>query len=220
MNGLEFIPGVIFRFGGVVITDVVVVTWVVMAVLAAASFAITRRFSLVPSPLQEAVEALFESIKKIIEETLEVDAWAVIPLLGTLWIFIGAANLIGLVPGFKTPTADINTTFAFAAVSYLSIHYYGIRFQGLGNYLLQYTKPSPVFLPLHLIADLSRTIALAVRLFGNMLSGEMIAAILLMIAGLLVPVPLALLHFLIGLVQAYIFGALTLAFIAGGIETE
>jgi len=220
MRTIEFMPRAVLRFGGVTITDTVLYTWAVMAVLAIASYLVTRRFSLVPSPLQEAVEALFESIKGMIEDTLDVDAWAVIPLLATLWIFIGAANLIGLVPGFRTPTADINTTFAFAAVSYISIHYYGIRFQGLKEYLLQYTKPSPVFLPLHLIADVSRTLALSVRLFGNMLSGEMIAAILLVIAGLLVPVPLALLHVLIGVVQAYIFGALTLAFIAGSVGGE
>lgn len=220
MKSVEFLPGAIINLWGVVITDTVVFTWLVMALLAAASYALSSRFSLVPSPLQEAVEALFESIKNLIEDTIEFDAWEVIPLLGTLWIFIGAANLIGLVPGLRSPTADINTTFAFAAISYLSIHFYGIKFQGLKGYLRQYTKPSIVFLPLHLIADLSRTVALSVRLFGNMLSGEMIAAILLIIAGLLVPVPLALLHFLIGIVQAYIFGALTLAFIAGGIASE
>jgi len=217
MKELEFLPGTVLRLGDVVITDTVVFTWTVMAFISIASFLITRRFSLVPSPLQEAVEALFESIMNLIEETLDVDAWDVIPLLGTLWIFIGVSNLIGLVPGLKTPTADINTTFAFAVISYISIHFYGIKYQGVKGYISHYTKPSVILLPFHLLADVTRIIALAIRLFGNMLSGEMVAAILLVISGLLVPVPMALLHVIIGIVQAYIFGALTLAFISGGI---
>ena len=217
MKELEFLPGTVLRFGDVVITDTVVFTWTVMAFISIASFFIARRFSLVPSPLQEAVEALFESIKNLIEETLDVDAWDVIPLLGTLWIFIGVSNLIGLVPGLKTPTADINTTFAFAVTSYISIHFYGIKYQGVKGYISHYTEPSVILLPFHLLADVTRIIALAIRLFGNMLSGEMVAAILLVISGLLVPVPMALLHVIIGIVQAYIFGALTLAFISGGI---
>jgi F-type H+-transporting ATPase subunit a len=214
---LEFLPGTVLRFGDVVITDTVVFTWIVMAFLSIASYLLTRRLSLVPSPVQEAVEALFESIKGLIEEALDVDAWDVIPLLGTLWIFIGVSNLVGLVPGLKTPTADINTTFAFAVISYISIHFYGIKYQGIKGYISHYTEPSVILLPFHLLADVTRIVALAIRLFGNMLSGEMVAAILLVIAGLLVPVPMALLHIVIGIVQAYIFGALTLAFISGGI---
>jgi F-type H+-transporting ATPase subunit a len=217
VKGVEFLPGTIARFGNVVITDTVVCTWIVIAFLAVASYLVTRRFSLVPSPLQEAVEALFESIKNLIEDALDVDPWDVIPLLGTLWIFIGASNLVGLVPGLKTPTADINTTFAFAVIAYISIHFYGIRYQGIKGYISHYAEPSVILLPFHLLADVTRIVALAIRLFGNMLSGEMIAAILLVISGLLVPVPMALLHVIIGIVQAYIFGALTLAFISGGI---
>ena len=217
MKELEFLPGTVLRFGDVVITDTVVFTWTVMAFISIASFLVTRRFSLVPTPAQEAVEALFESIKNLIEEALDVDAWDVIPLLGTLWIFIGVSNLLGLVPGLKTPTADINTTFAFAVISYISIHFYGIKYQGIKGYISHYTEPSVILLPFHLLADVTRIIALAIRLFGNMLSGEMVAAILLVISGLLVPVPMALLHVIIGIVQAYIFGALTLAFISGGI---
>lgn len=217
MKELEFLPGTVLKFGNVVITDTVVFTWIVMVFLSIASYLITRRFSLVPSPVQEMVEALFDSIKTLIEEALDVDPWDVIPLLGTLWIFIGAANLVGLVPGLKTPTADINTTFAFAVISYISIHFYGIKYQGLKGYISHYTEPSVILLPFHLIADVTRIFALAIRLFGNMLSGEMVAAVLLVIAGLLVPVPMALLHIVIGIVQAYIFGALTLAFISGGI---
>jgi hypothetical protein len=130
--------------------------------------------------------------------------------------FIGVANLAGLVPGMGTPTADLNTTFALALVSYAMAHVVGIKAQGLRGYLAHYAEPTWVLLPFHLIAEATRTVALAVRLFGNMLSGDMVAVIILGIAGLLVPVPFDLLHVVIGLIQAYIFGMLTLVFIAGG----
>ncbi|MBI3580617.1 MAG: F0F1 ATP synthase subunit A [Nitrospinae bacterium] len=216
MRGMEFWPRTLFEFAGVEVTETVTTTWLVMILLAAASYAVSRRLSLAPSLIQEVVEALVESIKTLVEDVLDVDAWEVIPFLGTLWIFIGAANLVGLVPGLESPTADVNTTFAFAFVSYLSVHYFGVRFQGVRGYLKHYSYPTVLLLPVHLMADLARTVALSIRLFGNMLSGEMIAAILLAIVGLIVPVAMMLLHVLISIVQAYIFGALTLAFIAGG----
>ncbi|HBR21361.1 MAG TPA: F0F1 ATP synthase subunit A, partial [Nitrospiraceae bacterium] len=116
--------------------------------------------------------------------------------------------------------ADINTTFAFAVISFSLMHVIGIKTMGLKRYLSHYTEPSWILLPIHILAEFTRTIALAVRLFGNMLSGDMIAVIILGIAGFLVPVPFALLHIIIGLIQAYIFGILTLVFIAGGIRTD
>jgi F-type H+-transporting ATPase subunit a len=125
-----------------------------------------------------------------------------------------------LLPGLKTPTADLNTTFAFAVISYSMTHVFGLATQGLKSYLLHYKEPTWILLPFHLIAEFTRTLALAVRLFGNMLSGEMIAVILLGIMGLIVPIPFDLLHIVIGLIQAYIFGVLTIVFIAGGIRTK
>jgi F-type H+-transporting ATPase subunit a len=219
MKGMEFWPRTVFEIAGVEITGTVVTTWLVMILLAGASHALTRRLSLEPSLTQEVAEAFIGAIKNFVEDTLDVDAWEVIPFLGTLWIFIGASNLVGLLPGLETPTADINTTFAFAFVSYLSIHYFGIKFQGMRGYLKHYADPTVILLPVHVIADLTRTVALSMRLFGNMLSGEMIGAILLAIAGFIVPVAMMLLHVVIAIVQAYIFGALTLAFIAGAAGT-
>jgi F-type H+-transporting ATPase subunit a len=134
-------------------------------------------------------------------------------------VLIGAANLAGLIPGLTTPTADLNTTCAFAAVSFSMTHIIGIRTQGLKGYLAHYREPSWILLPFHLVAEATRTVALAIRLFGNMLSGDMIAVILLGVVGFIVPVPFALLHVVIGLIQAYIFGVLTLVFIAGGIRS-
>lgn len=220
MERLKFFPEKIFEFGPVDITDTVLVTWLVMAVISAICFTATRRLELYPSMMQEVLEALYESVEGTVKDVVPVDPSLVVPVLGTLWIFIGFSNLIGLLPGLSTPTADLNATFALAVVAYSMSHVFGIKTRGLKGYLAHYKEPTWVLLPFHVIAEITRTIALAVRLFGNMLSGEMIALILLGIAGFLVPVPFNLLHIIIGLIQAYIFGMLTLVFIAGGVGTK
>lgn len=220
MKKLNVFPEEVFSIGPVDITDTVITTWLVMAVIIVISFFLTRKLSVRPDMRQEAVEAVFEAIEKNVKDVLPVDPWTVVPVLGTFWIMIGFSNLIGLVPGLRTPTADLNTTFAFALLSYSMTHVFGIATQGLKNYLLHYKEPTWVLLPFNFIAEITRTIALAVRLFGNMLSGDMIAIILLGIVGLLVPVPFDILHIVIGIIQAYIFGVLTLVFIAGGIRTK
>lgn len=220
MKTPEMFPVEIFSIGPVVIKNTVIITWFVMAFIIVASYLITRRLSIKPGVFQEIFEAIIESAEKTIKDTLPVSPWTVIPFITTLWIFIGASNLIGLIPGFMTPTSDINTTVAFAIISYSMMHVFGLKTMGLKNYLKHYTEPSWILLPIHFLAELTRTIALAIRLFGNMLSGDMIAIILLGIAGFLVPIPFSLLHIVIGVIQAYIFGILTLVFIAGGIRVE
>ena len=216
----DIFPEVLFSIGPVEVTDTVIITWVVMIMITCVCYILTRRLSLKPSGYQEILEAVFEAIEKTVKDVVPVNPWMVVPVLGTLWIFIGFSNLIGLLPGFKTPTADINTTFAFAVISYSMTHVFGIRTEGIRGYLAHYREPSWLLLPFHLIAEVTRTIALSVRLFGNMLSGDMIAVILIGIVGLLVPVPFYLLHVIIGIIQAYIFGILTLVFIAGVIRTK
>jgi len=220
MKTPEMFPVEIFSIGPVVINNTVIITWIVMAFIIVTSYLITRRLSIKPGAFQEIFEAIIESAEKTIKDTLPVSPWTVIPFITTLWIFIGASNLIGLIPGFMTPTSDINTTVAFAIISYSMMHVFGLKTMGLKNYLKHYTEPSWILLPIHFLAELTRTIALAIRLFGNMLSGDMIAIILLGIAGFLVPIPFSLLHIVIGVIQAYIFGILTLVFIAGGIRME
>jgi F-type H+-transporting ATPase subunit a len=219
MTKVTVFPETLFRIGPISISDTVVTTWIVMAGIVFFCLLMTHRLSLQPSLLQEIVEALFEATEKTVREILPIDPWFAVPIIGTLWILIGFANLAGLVPGFTTPTADLNTTFALAMVSFSMAHIVGIRTQGLKGYLTHYREPSWILLPFHLIAEATRTVALAIRLFGNMLSGDMIAVILLGVVGFLVPVPFAVLHVVIGLIQAYIFGVLTLVFIAGGIRT-
>jgi F-type H+-transporting ATPase subunit a len=218
MKELKVFPETVFSVGPVQVTDTVITTWFVIAIITLICYLLTRRLSVKPSVNQELLEAVFDAIEKTVRDVIPLKPWMAVPILGTFWILIGFSNLVGLLPGLKTPTADINTTFAFAVVSYSMTHVFGIKTQGLKVYLSHYKEPTWILLPIHLMAEVTRTIALAVRLFGNMLSGEMIAVILLGIVGFLVPVPFDLLHIIIGVIQAYIFGVLTLVFIAGGIR--
>ncbi len=220
MTRIAVFPETLFTLGPINISDTVATTWVIMTVIVVVCWLITRRLSVQPSLLQEVVEALFEATEKTVREVLPIDPWLAVPVIGTLWILIGFANLAGLIPGMTSPTADLNTTFAMATVSFSMTHIIGIRAQGLKGYLTHYREPSWFLLPFHLIAEATRTLALAIRLFGNMLSGDMIAVILLGVVGFLVPVPFSLLHVVIGIIQAYIFGVLTLVFIAGGLRSD
>ncbi len=220
MKRFAISPETIFSVGPVHITDTVITTWIVIAVISVISFLATRRLTLKPSVSQEVLEAVFEAVERTVKDVLPVEPWAAVPVLGTIWILIGFSNLVGLLPGLRTPTADLNTTFAFAVISYSMTHIFGIKTRGIKGYLSHYKEPTWLLLPLHLLAEVTRTIALAVRLFGNMLSGEMIAVILLGVVGFLAPIPFDLLHIVIGLIQAYIFGVLTLVFIAIGITPE
>jgi F-type H+-transporting ATPase subunit a len=217
MRDIGAFPETVFSVGPLNVTTTVITSWIVMALIIVLSYLLKRSLAVRPSIVQEIVEAMFEAIETTIRDVLPLDPWKVVPVLGTLWIFIGFSNLVGLLPGMKTPTADINTTFAFAVISFSLTHVFGIATQGLKGYLAHYREPTWLLFPFHLLAEITRTVALAVRLFGNMLSGEMIALILLGVVGFLVPIPFALLHIIIGLIQAYIFGVLTLVFIAGGI---
>ncbi|HYA12658.1 MAG TPA: F0F1 ATP synthase subunit A [Thermodesulfovibrionales bacterium] len=220
MRNIGFFPETVFSVGPIHVTSTITTTWFVITAITTICYFLTRKLSIKPSASQEVLEAVFETIEKTIKDVLPLDPWIVVPVLGTLWIFIGFSNLTGLLPGLKTPTADINTTFAFAVISYSMTHVFGIVTQGFKGYLAHYKEPTWILLPFRLIAEFTRTVALAVRLFGNMLSGEMIAVILLGIVGFLVPIPFDLLHIVIGLIQAYIFGVLTLVFIAEGIRMK
>jgi F-type H+-transporting ATPase subunit a len=203
------------------ITDTVVTTWVIMLFLALFSFFITRRLSVSePTKMQLVAERIVIAIRSALENSAVIPVWALVPFIGTLWIFIGMMNLVSLIPYFHNPTRDLSTTAALAAIALFSIHYYGIRFGGLRNYLKRYIEPSVFLLPFNLFSDFSRIFAMAIRLFGNMLSWEMIIAILIVLAGFLVPVPMILLSIVGDLLHAYLFGLLTYVFIIGGIQAE
>jgi F-type H+-transporting ATPase subunit a len=152
-----------------------------------------------------------------VQGLVDIDVAPLVPLVLTLWLFIGVANLIGLVPGVASPTRDLALTASLAAIAFAAGHLYAFKQRGL-SYLRHYFEPNPILLPFNIIGEISRTVALALRLFGNMLSGSLVGAIIVYLVGLLVPVPLLLLSVLTSIVQAYIFGVLTLVFAASSAQ--
>lgn len=213
-------PAILLRFGPLVLTSTVVITWVLMALLVGASWLVSRGLKLEPGRWQSVLEAAVLTMQDAIEAVTPGRARMLLPFIGSLWLYLGLANLTGLVPGLHSPTAQLSVTAGLALLVFLATHWYGIRTAGLLPYLRHYVQPNPILLPFHVISELSRTVALAVRLFGNIMSLEMAALLVLMVAGLLVPVPILMLHVIEALVQAYIFGVLALVYIAGGLESQ
>jgi F-type H+-transporting ATPase subunit a len=208
-----------FHLGPVPVSETVVTTWGLIVFLSIFCWMTTRHLHIQPSRWQAALEGVVLAIQDAIDAVLPDYGSRILPFVGTLWIFLAVANLTGILPGLHGPTADLSTTAALALLVFLSVHWYGIRIHGLRRYLRHYLEPNPVLLPFHLISELSRTVALAVRLFGNIFSLEMAALLVLLVAGLLVPIPVLILHVIEALVQAYIFGMLALIYIAGGIQS-
>lgn len=213
--------GAVFQLGPLAISNTVVTTWgIMLLMLLIAGFAKHRLHTTRPGRLQTIVEGIVSIIEQAILEVAPQHGRRIMPFIGSLWLFLVVANLSGLIPGVHSPTRDLSATAALAIVVFLSVHWYGIRIQGLKNYLKHYLTPSPILLPFHLISEVTRTIALAVRLFGNIMSLEMAAMLILLVAGFLAPVPLLMLHIIEALVQAYIFGMLALIYVAGGLQSQ
>src|SRR5690606_22573227 len=174
-----------------------------------------------PGRLQAATEAILIAIEAALKDVLPpASVRRVLPFVGTLWLFVLAANLAGLIPGLHAPTRDLSATTALALLVFAASHWYGIRAHGIKRHFRHYTEPSVILLPFHIISEITRTLALAIRLFGNIMSLEMAALLVLLIAGFLVPVPLLMLHIIEALVQAYIFGVLALLYIGTALESH
>jgi F-type H+-transporting ATPase subunit a len=220
MGDSDIIASVVVRLGPLAITTTVLTTWVLMFALALFAWFATARLRPQPGPLQTALEGIVSAIENAVAAVAPQQAQQLTPFIGSLWIFLVIANLSGLIPGVHSPTGDLSATAGLALLVFLSVHWFGIRAQGLGNYLRHYLSPSPVLLPFHLISEVTRTIALAVRLFGNIMSLEMTALLILLVAGFLAPVPILMLHIVEALVQAYIFGMLALIYVAGGLQSQ
>jgi F-type H+-transporting ATPase subunit a len=169
---------------------------------------------------QATLETFTGWIEGLISELIEDDPAPYVAMIGTLIVFIAASNMLVLVPVIRPPTADLATTVALALVVFGAVPYFGIRRKGLLGYLRSYVRPHPLLLPFNIIGELSRTLALAIRLFGNIMSAQLIGAIILTVAGVLVPIPLMALGIITGLIQAYIFGVLAAVYIAAAIEVE
>jgi F-type H+-transporting ATPase subunit a len=202
----------------------IVYTWVVMALMTIGAWLVTRKLS--PdlaldardgkpiSSGQNLLEVVVLAIRDQIQQIGQQDPQRYIAFIGTLFLFIAVSNLLGVVPGFHPPTGSLSTTAALAICVFIAVPIFGISGQGLGGYLKQYIQPSPLMLPFNIVGEISRTLALAVRLFGNVMSGTMIVAILLSIVPLLFPIVMQLLGLLTGMIQAYIFAVLAMVYIA------
>ena len=209
---------VYWQSGPLVVNATLVFSWLVMALLVLSAWGVTRRLSddPLPSRFQNLLEALVGTIRAQIREATHGDADRYLPFIGTLFLYIVTSNVLSVVPGFEPPTGSLSTTAALAACVFVAVPIYGIAERGVAGYLRRYLQPTPLMLPFHVIGELSRTIALAVRLFGNIASGTLIAAILLSVAPFLFPVLMKLLGLLIGVIQAYVFAILALIYIASG----
>lgn len=218
MQDSKVFADVLFHIGPIGITDSVVTVWVLLFLLVFVAWLLGGQLKKLPVLLQTFSEGIVTAIENAVKAVLPQHYERVVPFIMALWIFLVIANLIGLIPGLHSPTRDLSVTAALAFVVFISVHWYGIRIQGIKQYLKHYLTPHPVMLPFHIINEITRTVALAVRLFGNIMSLELVALLLLLVAGFLVPVPILMLHIIEALVQAYIFGMLALIYIAGGIQ--
>jgi len=214
-------PTFTLRLWGVDVPDTYVVTLAVSAVIVLVSAWTARRLDLHGLSLwQTAVEVCVGWIRETVGEIVEEEPAPYVPLIGTLMLFIAACNLLSVVPLVRPPTSELSTAVALALVVFLAVPAYGIRRHGLFGYLRLYARPNVLLLPINVLGELTRTLALCVRLFGNVMSGQMIGAILLAVAGLLVPLPLLVLGLLTGLIQAYIFGVLAAVYISAAVQVE
>jgi F-type H+-transporting ATPase subunit a len=210
----------LFTVGPVPITEPVAVTWGLMGLLTLASLAATHSLALFPTRFQAVLELIVGAIEDQIQGTMRAAPKPYVPMIGTLFVFILAADWSSLVPGIEPPTAHIETDAALGLIVFCSIVYFGIRARGVGGYLKTFAEPSVVMIPLNLVETFTRTFSLVVRLFGNVMSGVFIIGIVLSLAGLLVPIPLMALELLIGAIQAYIFTVLAMVFIGAAVGGE
>lgn len=205
-----------FQIGAVEFNATIVNTWIIMALMTGLSALATRRLrpDVPPNRWRTLLEVIVQGIASQIREIAPGPTSHVLYFAGTLFLFILVSNLLTVVPGFHTPTASLSTTTALATVVLLAVPIFGISRLGLVNYLKSYAKPTPIMLPLNIVGEVSRGISLAIRLYGNIMSGAVIVAILLSIAPFFFPVLMDMLGLLTGVIQAYIFAILATVYIA------
>ena len=207
---------ILWQHGFFKLNGTIVFTWALMLALAIGSKLITDNLSigLKRSRWQNLLEIIVSGIEKQIADVGLREPRKFIGFLGTLFLFVAVASLCTIIPGFEPPTGSLSTTAALALCVFVAVPLFGIEGRGVGGYLKSYIEPTVVMLPFNVISELSRTLALAVRLFGNMMSGAMILSILLTITPFIFPIAMSVLGLLTGMVQAYIFSILAAVYIA------
>jgi F-type H+-transporting ATPase subunit a len=207
---------ILYEWNGWQLNATIAFTWAVMALLVLASWLITARLSEgeTVSRWQVLLEVIVTTIRDQIDEVGADDPSRYLPFIGTLFLFIATANILSIVPGYQPPTGSLSTTAALAICVLIAVPLFSISRRGVGDYLKTYVQPSPLMLPFNIVSEMSRTIALAVRLYGNVMSGTVIVGILISVAPFFFPVVMQLLGLLTGLIQAYIFAILAMVYIA------
>ena len=214
-------PSTWFTVLGIPIKDTVVQTWIVMAVLAGLTLWARQRYRVwEPEAWQLALEYLIEYIEGLIRSISGRVITELVPFLTTMISFIAIANLLGLVPTFQAPTRDLNTTIALSCVSYGATQYFGWKKKGLRRHLKSFIEPVALMLPLNILGQLSRVLSMALRLFGNVVAGEVIGAVFFMLLPVLSPLPMNLLGMITSVLQALVFSVLTLVFVADAMGTD
>ncbi|MBU0908995.1 MAG: F0F1 ATP synthase subunit A [Proteobacteria bacterium] len=221
---MKFSPDqfIIVDWGWGSLNATIVFTWLEMVLLVAGSWLITRNLSsdVTISRWQNVLEILVAGIAKQIEEITRQKPEPFLPFVGTLFIFILVSNLLSVIPYYHSPTASLSTTSALALCVFIAVPVFGLSSRSLGSYLRQYMEPTFFMLPFNILGDLSRTLALAVRLYGNVLSGSIIGFVLLLIVPLFLPVVMSALGLLTGTIQAYIFALLAMIYISSVLQNE
>ncbi|MDY0067767.1 MAG: F0F1 ATP synthase subunit A [Steroidobacteraceae bacterium] len=211
---------VYFSIGPLKVSATLVFTWVVMALLVGMSLVVRRGLRVEP-PIGRAqlmCEALIGFVLDQIRDVAHQEPRRYLPFIGTLFLFILTSNVLSVVPGFRPPTGSLTTTAALALAVFLAVPVFGVSQVGLRRYLRSYLEPMPIMLPFTILGEITRTLALAVRLFGNVMSSSLLIAVLLVVAPLVFPVLMQALGLLIGVLQAYIFTVLALVYIAAGMS--
>jgi F-type H+-transporting ATPase subunit a len=213
---------IIWSWGFIILNVTILYTWLVMAILVIGSWLVTRNLSseMHVSRWQHFLEVIISVIRGEIGEMTKKGADHYVPLVGTLFLFICVSNVLVIVPGFVAPTSSMTTTAALATCVFIAVPYYGISRNGVFHYVKEYFQPTFIFFPFHVMGELSRTLALTVRLFGNIMSHEKVIGILLAVTPFLFPVVMQILGLLIGVIQAYIFAILSMVYIASALSAE
>ena len=207
---------IFWQWGPVKLNATILFTWIVMAILVIGSWLSTRRLTdkTKLTRRQNLLETLVSYMNNQIRATSRQEPGRFLPFVGTLFLFIAFSNSLEIIPGFEPPTGSLSTTAALAICVFIAVPFFGILQGGVAGYLKHYIKPSVFMLPFEIIGEFSRTLALAVRLYGNIMSGTIIVGILLSLAPLFFPIVMQVLGLLIGLIQAYIFAVLAMVYIA------
>jgi F-type H+-transporting ATPase subunit a len=213
---------ILWQHGFFQLNETILTTWIIIIIMTVGAKLITRKLAsnITVSRGQALLEIIVTTINGQITDVGLTQPEKYISFLGTIFLFVGVASLFTIFPGYTPPTGSLSTTAALAVCVFIAVPYFGMEEKGLGGYLKNYIKPTIIMLPFNIISEVSRTLALAIRLFGNMMSGSMIIAILLTITPFIFPIVLTALGLLTGMVQAYIFTILATVYIAAATRTR